>query len=164
MSLQRTTVYLCGILLLLWDANAQCTNGTTSYDPTTSDPHYFNLCQNCQQTRVNCPPLTLYVQGVTTATKTDCDNAYGGCSTTRAGCVPCKYFPWLGTQGSIIAPACKKSGPLAPYCDPSYYWFCPTIYGKAELRQCPPGSGFTTYKTTGCTIWWQWNQPGPSSP
>lgn len=157
MSLPRTTAYFCGILLLLWDANAQCTCGTTSV-VANSDPHYFNLCENSQETTIKCPPLTLYVQGIDSTTAGSCYKVYGGCSYELAGCVPCQYFPWLGEHGSMTAPACSKIGPVAPYCDPSYYWFCTSVYGTAELRACPSGYGFTANKTVGCATWYTWNQ------
>lgn len=155
MNLQKAALFLCGLLLLLWDVNAQsCTSGATS-PPASGDPHYYNLCSNGAEVLTECPSSTLYVQATTNVTA--CLATYGGCSQTVAGCVSCQDFPWPGAAGTLTAPACSAVGPVAPYCDPSYYWFCTSIYGTAELRECPSGDGFSTLRIFGCVDWYNWN-------
>ncbi|CAD7080695.1 unnamed protein product [Hermetia illucens] len=168
MNLLQTVLFFCGILLLVCGTNAQsgctaCTCGTTSASEN-NDPHYFNVCSNGQEVLAKCPPLTLFVNG--TADIADCQPYYGGCSSDVAGCVPCQYFPWPQTNStpptpvvpaSMTPPACDSIGPAAPYCDPSYYWFCTSAYGTAELRACPPGTGFSTRRIIGCIDWYNWN-------
>ncbi|CAD7080697.1 unnamed protein product [Hermetia illucens] len=145
------------LLLVLWDTHADdstetttCTSGTASPAPD-SDPHHFAVCSDGKETILKCPPLTLYAQGTTDIWK--CRRYYGGCSESVAGCVPCQYFPWPNTPASMTPPACSTVGAMGPYCDPSHYWFCSSIYGVAELRECPPGYGFSTLRVFGCVTW-----------
>lgn len=156
MSLHKKAVFLCGLLLLLWNTNAQlCTSGTTSW-ATNGDPHYFTVCSNGLQILTKCPSSTLYAHGTTNLK--DCSPYYGGCSLTVGGCVPCEYFPWPASNpASVTAPACSSVGAVAPYCDPSYYWYCSCATGTAELKACPSGYGYSTIRTIGCTPWYNWN-------
>lgn len=162
MHLQIKAVFLCGLLLLLRNINAQnCTSGTTLV-PTNFDPHYFTLCSNGEELLKECPTSTLYVQ--VTDNLANCTAKYGGCSLTVTGCVPWQQFPWPEPplpSPSMTAPACFSVGSIAPYADPSFYWFCTTVYGTAQLRACPSGYGFSTRRTFGCTRWDNWNTTWP---
>ncbi|XP_037904687.1 uncharacterized protein LOC119647679 [Hermetia illucens] len=186
MNIQKTVIFLCGILSLLWDtaqSGCSCTSGTTSPD-ANGDPHYFNVCSDGQQIRAKCPPLTLYVESTAKGNVTNCQATYAGCSETLSGCVPCQYFPWPTKDGSDSAtgtdaevelpspvklasmtpPACDAVGPAAPYCDPSYYWNCEKPYATAKLKPCPPGYGFSTRRIIGCVDWFNWNTEDPDTP
>ncbi|XP_037907196.1 uncharacterized protein LOC119649211 [Hermetia illucens] len=153
--LQIKAVFLCGLLIHLWGANAQsCTSGATS-PSADCDPHNFNLCVDGKEVLTKCPSSQSYVQ-YTTDLKT-CQAKYGGCSETLSGCVPWEKFPWPAPSATTTAPICSSVGPVAPYSDPSNYWFCTSIYGTAQLRSCPSGYGFSTRRIFGCTIWYYWN-------
>ncbi|CAD7080698.1 unnamed protein product [Hermetia illucens] len=151
--LQIKAVFLCGLLIHLWGADAE--SCTESY-PKSGDPHFYTLiCPGDEEIVKKCPSSQLYVEK--SSDLENCQSYYGGCSTTLEGCVDWQKFPWPAPSAIMTVPTCSSIGPVAPYSDPSNYWFCTSIYGTAQLRSCPTGYGFSTRRIFGCARWSEWN-------